>query len=214
MTVEEQEIMLIYKIYVPSLTKAGAPIPKDILKNFCDTIMERFTRHNGGCTTILNTVGCYLSATGEIVKETGNIIESTGEFPFSNDEMSLFARLLDQECIRVEEAGLVKAYHYNGEIEPISDFEIKTDAGSIGYSIDANPAQFIDRGDDVDVEVLDIPDKYIIYCISYDEDGQPTRGVGLNESDISQKMSEPECDIATNLLFQGLLNQLNILNSR
>lgn len=214
MTVEEQEIKPLFRIYVPSITKENVPIQQDILQNFYDSITERFTRQNGGCNAIINAVGYYLSDAGEIVKEPINTIESTGVFPFSAEEMSFWAGKLGQECIRVEEAGLVKAYHYDGEIEPISNFNMKTNIGSIEYYIDANPSQYIYRGEDKDTEVFEIPEKYVINCLCYDKDGQPTAGGELDESDILEKMSDPECDLATNLLFQSLLKQLNLLNSK
>jgi len=38
-----------------------------------------------------------------------------------------------------------------------------------------DPAQFIYQGDDKEVLVVDIPEKYIISYFSYDEIGQPMR---------------------------------------
>lgn len=214
MTVENQEIKPPFSIFVPSRTKSGVPIPEDILQNFINVIIDKFTRHNGGCFAIPNVNGYFLSDTGKIMEEPNIIIKSTGDFPFSDDEMSLWAKQLDQECIRVEKAGLVEAYHYDGEIEHIYNFKIKTNIGSVEYCIDINPKQYVYHGEDEETEVFDIPEKYVIIYDCYDEDGQHTLGGELDENDIIRQMSEPECDTATYLLFQCLLKQLNILNSR
>ena len=213
MTVEEQELKPRHRIYVPSKTKADVPIPDNIRKDFYDFIVGRFSQHKIGSTVIPNAIGTYSSDTGKEVKESISIIESTGVFPFSEKELSLWCRHLDQEYILVEigdEGGLIKAYHYNGEIKPFNDFELKINTGSIGYSIELNPEQFIHQGD-YEVEVLDIREKYVISCFSYDEIGQPEGYSYLREGEICQLMSE--CDTNTYLLLECLVKQIDKLNS-
>lgn len=168
------------------------------------------------------------------MKESISIIEATGVFPFSEKELSLWCRHLDQEYILVEkgEGGLVKAYHYNGEIKPFNNFKLKINNGSIGYCIcenpeylgypdddggieyciDENPEHLGYPDDDGEVEESDIPKKYVISCISYDETGQPMAFEYLRGSNIYQIMYES--DTNTYLLLECLVKQIDILNSR
>ena len=67
MTVEEQEPKPRNRIYVPSKTKAGFPIPDNIRQDFRDFIVKKFWQHKTGSTVIPNAIGTYSSDTGTAI---------------------------------------------------------------------------------------------------------------------------------------------------
>ena len=110
-----------HKIFIPSKTKDGIPIPPDRRSKFLRQALERCSDLNGGATIVPNCIGYYRSEDGRDIYEDIMVIETFGKKPFSNEEIALLAKELDQECILIQEADFCKATLISGEDEEIID---------------------------------------------------------------------------------------------
>ena len=131
MTIQELSEKSSHRIFFPSKTRNGAPIPDEVRSRHLKQILGRCSDVNGGGTLIKNCEGFYRAKDGTIITEEVSVVETSGRQPLSYEELALLAKQLDQECILTQEMDSCRSILISGEIEELTDpFEVTAKDGS------------------------------------------------------------------------------------
>ena len=115
MAVEKMPGDKVFSINMPSTTKDKKRIPPEEREKYINAVAESFANINGGATLIPKCKGIYLSKNNEYICEDITIVQSHGENPFSDEELTLLCKDLNQESLWMQEAGNNIAYSFYDE---------------------------------------------------------------------------------------------------
>ena len=179
----------VFKFYVPSLTRDKKEIVPDSRKMYIAAIEGRALKLNGGFNK-WETDGGYAAKDGSVMCEKNLVIETYGLNPFTDLELSRFAKLLDQEVLFVHESGISKAYMYDGETKEVEDFfqDITTDGEIIRYYKEPIP---FGRGYKIMREITD-------------EEGNPLSVDYISESEMCDRISEGDQSVVQMMQQLGI----------
>ena len=104
-------------IKVPSLSKDRKEIPKELREQVINTIIEKYSKANGGADRFEGKGTFFSEMHNESISEHITRIESHGINPFTKEEMEKFATQLQQECIMRQESSGVAAYFIDDKEE-------------------------------------------------------------------------------------------------
>jgi hypothetical protein len=120
MTIQELSEKSSHRIFIPSKTKDGTPIPQEERSRHIRQIMARCSDVNGGGTIFHNVEGFFRLRDGTIMLEGNSVIETAGRKPLSNEEVEVLAKELKQESILIQEMGACRSIFVSGEIEELT----------------------------------------------------------------------------------------------